>query len=223
MRIGAVSDTHGDLPDPIAWPTFDLFIHAGDAAPSPTNSDEDRRVQRAWIPEFARWLDRIRATTKVYVPGNHDLFMDGSDEPPALDAHVLTFDRLPGTRLFGCSWTRLDADVFPFPWSFGEPEAALSRRFEAIPDDTEILVSHAGIREVLDNAPGRLVGSEALATRARRLQSLRLVIHGHAHASGGKHAERDGVIWVNAARHVVTLEELSAPVVLERLDDPLGG
>lgn len=210
MRIGAVSDTHGVLPEPGGWADFDLFIHAGDAAPSPHNSNADRDLQRQWLPAFVEWFDAVPAREKVFVPGNHDLFIDGVDDVDGAElpcgVHVLRHDALPQHRLFGSAWTFWDTDLFAPPWAFGTNENDLSTRFRGIPEATEILVCHSGARGVLDNAAGREVGSTALATRLAELSSLKLLVHGHAHESERCHDLVGDALSINVAERLVAID-----------------
>jgi len=215
MLIGAISDNHGVLPDHADWPELDLFVHAGDAAPSPSFTESDRDLQRRWLPTFVGWLGAVRAAVKVFVPGNHDLFAE--DESPEFppDVHVLRHGGIDELRLFGSAWTNWDRSVFSPPWAFGADEAFLGERFAEIPDETELLVCHSGVRGVLDNAPGRQVGSESLKRRVDALGALRLFIHGHAHEAEVKQRVRGGALWINAAERMVVFDWSGDPNAVE--------
>lgn len=206
MLIGAISDNHGVLPETADWPDLDLFVHAGDAAPSPSFTESDRDFQRRWLPKFIDWLGAVRASVKVLVPGNHDLFAE--EEPVGFppDVRVLRHGGIDELRLFGSAWTYWDRSVFAPPWAFGADEALLGEQFAEIPASTEILVCHSGARGVLDNAPGRQVGSESLKRRVASLSALRLFIHGHAHEAEVKQQVVGEALWINAAERMVVVD-----------------
>lgn len=223
MLIGATSDTHGQLPDPTGWPCFDLFIHAGDIAPNPTNSTRDVEIQRAWLPELWQWLERIQARQVLLIPGNHDLWWD-TPGLPAFPERVRHGSELewPELRLAASSWTVHDPEIFPFPWAFGASESGLEQRFSSLPTGIEILVTHSPASEALDNSPSRAVRSEALGRCLAERSDISLHLHGHAHEGGGRWTTTDGRLTINAARHVMTVEfevvrpAVATPTVLAR-------
>ena len=73
MRIVALSDQHGFLPD---VPTCDLLIVAGDVCPDrfgPFMAVHDPCQQQAWFDRTVRpWLAATPATHKLLTWGNHD-------------------------------------------------------------------------------------------------------------------------------------------------------
>ncbi len=73
MRIVALSDQHGFLPD---VPPCDLLIVAGDVCPDrfgPFMAVHDPYQQQAWFDRTVRpWLAATPATHKLLTWGNHD-------------------------------------------------------------------------------------------------------------------------------------------------------
>src|SRR5712691_2552578 len=73
MRIVALSDQHGYLPD---IPPCDLLIVAGDVCPDrfgPFMAVHDPYQQQAWFDRTVRpWLAATPATHKLLTWGNHD-------------------------------------------------------------------------------------------------------------------------------------------------------
>ena len=73
MRIVALSDQHGFLPD---IPPCDLLIVAGDVCPDrfgPFMARHEPHHQKAWFDHTARqWLSSGPATHKILTWGNHD-------------------------------------------------------------------------------------------------------------------------------------------------------
>ena len=73
MRIVALSDLHGFLPD---IPPCDLLIVAGDVCPDrfgPFMAVHDPYQQQAWFDRTVRpWLAAASATHKLLTWGNHD-------------------------------------------------------------------------------------------------------------------------------------------------------
>src|SRR3990167_818471 len=73
MRIVALSDQHGHLPD---IPPCDLLIIAGDVCPDrfgPFWAMHAPEQQRSWFDRHVRpWLAEVPATHKLLTWGNHD-------------------------------------------------------------------------------------------------------------------------------------------------------
>lgn len=207
MLLGVLSDTHGTLPSTRGWPDFDLFVHAGDVGPSPTNTAADREVQHAWTPQFRSWIDSISAREKLVLPGNHDLLFEADRGESIADLAWFGAElQIESMALYSNAWTHHDPVIFPFPWAFGAAEEELRERFAAIPSSAAILVTHSPAAGTLDNTPGREVGSSALRDRLGELPGVRLHVHGHAHDSGGHWVRRGDRLVVNAARCLLAVE-----------------
>ena len=70
IRIAAVSDLHGFLPDPDSLLGCDLVIVAGDICPI---QDHSPAYQREWLErKFAPWLQAVSVPV-VGCAGNHDI------------------------------------------------------------------------------------------------------------------------------------------------------
>jgi Icc-related predicted phosphoesterase len=69
-----------------------------------------------------------------------------------------------------------------------------------VPDDTNVLITHGPPYGILDRSPGQQehMGDPELLARCKEMPDLRLVCFGHVHGGYGM-AERDGVLYVNAA------------------------
>ena len=204
MLIGIISDTHGELPDHTWWPKLDLFIHAGDVAPNPSNSRDDVEIQMAWGSHFQSWIGGVKAACKVIVPGNHDLlFEQQCGLGNCVDALYLHDRGITEIKLFGTAWTHHDTARFRFSWAYGDQEERLNGKFARIPLTTKILITHSPVVHELDNPVGMEVGSLALRRRMAQLENVRLHIHGHAHSAGGQYQQRSNRLVINAANHFI--------------------
>lgn len=204
LLIGIISDTHGELPDHSWWPQLDLFIHAGDVAPNPSNTCGDIEIQKAWRSHFQSWIVGVKATCKVIVPGNHDLLFEQQRSLGfCADARYLHDTSITGIQLFGTGWTYHNTTRFGFPWAYGDQEEGLEEKFVRIPESTQILVTHSPVLHELDNPIGMEVGSLSLRRRIAQLENIRLHIHGHAHSAGGQHQHQSNHLVINAANHFI--------------------
>jgi Icc-related predicted phosphoesterase len=207
MKITLISDTHtkhrniGTSKDfrknnqPLDLPGGDILIHAGDFMNSGYNPME--------AMEFFKWFDEIdNYDTKVFIAGNHDRWMQ--DEPEEArgiltgyktieylqdEECVLYFDGPNGDHpednihIYGSPWQ----PEF-FNWAFNLPRNGeeMKARWDAIPANTDILVTHGPPYGYLDIPGGQSirVGCEMLRHRVDEIKP-KIHVFGHIHGSYG--------------------------------------
>lgn len=195
LKVSLISDTHTkhslcekDLPG------GDLLIHAGDFMNSGYSPYE--------AEEFFNWLDKIdNYDFKVFIAGNHDRWMENESENARgmLTGHK-TIDYLqddwmivgdgdphdPNTKtakIYGAPW-----QPEYYNWAFNLPRNGeeMKARWDAIPDDTDILVTHGPPHGYLDVPGGQSirVGCEMLRYRVDEIKP-KIHVFGHIHGSHG--------------------------------------
>ncbi len=216
MKIVCISDTHLVPPQP-KIPAGDVLIHAGDH----TIYGGFREIQMAG--------DKLRAQHGKFkhilaIAGNHDKLFE-KDRETAMHAFGHGFDGLhylqdesiviDGVRFYGSPWT----PAF-FDWSFMLPRNSdeLARKWHAIPDNTDVLITHGPPYGILDTT-GRAyeekrVGCELLADRVPQLEKLKLHVFGHIHHSYGKRQVGD-TTFVNASICNEAYDATHAPIVID--------
>lgn len=187
-KIVAISDLHSNLPK---IPKCDILLIAGDICPDRENRTESvggsdaMFFQMKWLNStFRDWLDSIPAKEVVAVWGNHDFI--GQKRPhmvPTLRWHLLTDNicTIGDLKIYGSPWQ------LPFNgWAFNMPDEEMKRKWDAIPDDVDIIVSHgppAGYGDL--TLDGRHEGSMSMMDRIRDIKP-KLVVFGHIHEGRGK-------------------------------------
>lgn len=198
MIIDCISDLHGEYP---VLEGGDLLIVAGDLTAS------DLPIQRL---EFLRWLADQNYRKKVFIAGNHDNSLVGLTFRTTREDSVeylcdsgtefvyyppLSKDCPEGTvlerkkfKIWGSPWTRTFEGMNPHCKAFTcENNEELSQKWELIPRDTDILVTHSPPFTILDKTRrGEQVGCPLLM--AHHLHSLRpkLWVWGHIHEAYGQ-------------------------------------
>ncbi len=180
MKILAISDLHGYLPpiDPC-----DVLVLCGDIVPATSHK---LAFQEKWLgTKFRDWLDAIPATQVVAIAGNHDaIFQVAPERVPTLPWHYLQDSsiEIKGVKFFGVPWTR----EF-FDWHFMATEEELAKKFDAVPFDTNILVTHGPPFGYLDvEGYGYThVGSTSLEAWIEKVRPDH-VICGHIHGNYGQ-------------------------------------
>lgn len=203
MKIVCISDTHNQHRT-IPVPDGDLLIHAGDG----TGSGELREIA-AWLT----WMEGLPHPHKILVAGNHDwLFQREPHLAKALlDDHPgITYLQdsgcvIGGFQVWGSPWQPMFMS-----WAFNLPRGTMLReKWNQIPFDTDILVTHGpplGILDTtvpepqggwpLDQEPPVHLGCDELLIRVRTVRP-RLHVFGHIHGGYGIHKDRH-TTYVNA-------------------------
>lgn len=176
IKICAIADLHGWLPK---VPECDLLLIAGDICSSSRILDQELFLRH----KVEKWLDEMPAKEVVFVAGNHDwIFQKARELVPKLPWYYLEDSpvELFGLKIWGTPHQREYNS-----WAFNLPESELQLRFEKIPTDTDILVTHSppyGLGDhVLDAGH---VGSTSLRTRLEQL-NIKLHTFGHIHEGRG--------------------------------------
>ena len=197
MKIVVISDTHG-LHDDLPELDGDVLIHCGDFEQT---------------ADLDAWLNSLDFACKIVVPGNHDYDAAekvAENQPVFFNAELL-IDRsveYSGLKFYGSPWiNEFEGAAFPMD------QYEIAEKWDAIPDDTDILVTHVppfGILDMARNGDNR--GCELLAERVVDM-SLRIHCFGHAHFSYGLE-DRNGITFINAAS-ISDGEIRNRPIVLE--------
>ena len=184
MKIVAVSDLHGTLPE---IPPCDLLLIGGDICPVRNHA---LGVQADWLGrEFRAWLASLPASKIVGVAGNHDLVFE---QCPEAVPHDLPWTYLQdsgveweGLKIYGTPW-----QPWFFNWAFNLFEGDLKPKWERIPAGTDILVLHGPPFGYGDGVPERdgavrHTGSPSLLKRIEEVKP-KVAIFGHIHEGRGE-------------------------------------
>jgi len=192
MRITLISDTHtmhGLIKPTIDMPGGYLLLHAGDIMNSGYNKND--------IKDFCHWYNSLEHyDQKIFIAGNHDrTFEDFPDDAREIYSSYKNITYLQDERLdlwdeedqqtviYGTPW-----QPWFYDWAFNLPKGGpgLMSKWEAIPADTDILITHGPPQEILDvsgppyNEP--LLGCALLR---ERVDAVKPKIHVFGHIHGG--------------------------------------
>ena len=180
MRILHISDTHGchrrlrDLPE------AEVIVHSGDIT---MTGGADEAV------DFMEWFCDLPYAHKVFLAGNHDFCLH-SGEPDGLDAN--------------CHYLCNDSVVIEVVKFHGIPlsvetaaSGTLAANYAAIPDDTDVLITHQPPLNVLDLSEGFHYGSPELRARVMRIRP-KAHLFGHIHDAAGT-ARSGDIVFSNGA------------------------
>ena len=202
MKITLISDTHTKHMQIVSnntirssnqqldLPGGDLLIHAGDFMNSGYNPSE--------AMQFFKWFDTIdNYDTKVFIAGNHDRWMQNEPEEARgiltgyktieyLEDELMSMylDEEQGINIYGSP-----CQPEFYNWAFNLPRNGekLKARWDAIPSNTDILVTHGPAWGFLDDVEGKRgqhLGCELLTDRIKEIKP-KIHVCGHIHSGYG--------------------------------------
>lgn len=203
MKLFAISDMHGQLPDANNIPVCDVVVIAGDIVPLMIQRKASKSIN--WLEyDFYNWVEQLRCQKVIFIAGNHDFFLDpnylGYDPIEIIKKSINTSrvaDKLvylEANQLFEYN----GKTFYSFPWisdlrnwAFYKTHEELVEECNKIPNDLDVLITHQPPRVgqagmVLQS--GRLFGSNfggAELEQALKDRNINICICGHIH-SGNK-------------------------------------
>lgn len=192
MKITFISDTHtkhdlitNDLPG------GDLLIHAGDIMDSGYNEND--------ISSFLNWFESIEGyDKKIFIVGNHDRLFENDPEyvrnylknypnitylqDESCEIHDIKTDKT--IKIYGSPW-----QPWFYDWAFNirRNSDELKEKWDAIPEDTDILITHGpayGFVDTVESRPYYNLGCELLTKRINQIQP-KIHVCGHIHSGYG--------------------------------------
>jgi len=205
MKIVTISDTHG-LQGDLTIPDGDILIHAGDL----TKRGDLRELSA--VNEF---FGQLPHPHKVVIAGNHDFCFERTPDASRAVMTNCTYLQdeaviIEGIRLWGSPW-----QPWFYDWAFNLRRGpALERKWNLIPNDTDILITHgppSGYGDTTVN--GEAVGCADLSNALTRVQP-KLHVFGHIHEGYGRWND-DTTTYINASICDYHYRPVNPPQVLQ--------
>jgi Icc-related predicted phosphoesterase len=219
-KLFVISDTHGMHRELEYMPDGDVLVHCGDF------SNVGERDQ---IRDFIDWFSLFPHQHKIFIAGNHDRTFDPKFwESPADDLwkeETLLYAKFKGLTYLENSeaiingvkfWgSPITPSFYPEHWAFNADRGKKIKQYwEAIPSDTDVLITHGPPAHRLDWCMGGdLVGCEDLTYEIERVQPM-FHLFGHIHESYG--VEHDlHTTYVNASLLNHRYSMVNSPIELK--------
>jgi UDP-2,3-diacylglucosamine pyrophosphatase LpxH len=194
MLVTLISDTHGQHRS-VNLPGGDLLIHTGDFMTS--------GYSKFQAEDFFKWMEYQDYDDIMFIAGNHDRIMQ--NEPNEMrgiltgykcidyleDEEIVLYGDGPNgdrpeenIRIYGSPWQPEFYD-----WAFNLPRNGdvLKSKWDAIPTNTDILLTHGpawGILDEVYNRRGVHLGCELLTERIAVVKP-KIHVCGHIHSGHG--------------------------------------
>lgn len=201
----------------------DIIVFCGDMS--------SRGYERE-IRGFLDWFDKdLPSVPKIFIAGNHDFFFEDAhkDEIEELlsDYPNLTYLNDSGCEIMGIKFWGSPVSPWFHDWAFNRYRSrgenglyqGIKAHWDAIPNDTDVIISHGPPRGILDRVnlpkPGENphVGCDDLLEAIERVQPS-VVAFGHIHEGyGTEHIQH--VTYVNASSLNDRYEPMNKPITVK--------
>jgi Icc-related predicted phosphoesterase len=186
MDITFISDTHG-LHDRLKLNPGTILVHAGDITEYGTEEE---------VVDFLNWFSTQPFTYKIFIGGNHDLFLETLTlrKMKKLIPVGIIYLQNNGTEIEGIKFWGSPITPYFLGMAFNEREGKeIKKVWSKIPPDTNILITHGPPKGILDSG----MGCEELRLQINRVQP-KIHCFGHVHGQSGSNL-LNGTRFINAA------------------------
>jgi 3',5'-cyclic AMP phosphodiesterase CpdA len=215
-------------------PKGDVLIHSGDISNKGGEKD---------VTNFVHWFQNIDDFQyKIFIAGNHDFCFEKVDEPHHRGDYgwlndLMDFDNLVESNVFYLQdeFIVINSPEFSRPikiygspwqpnfydWAFNLPRMGdeLKTKWDMIPDDTDVLITHGPPNEIRDFVSNWRQGDMNVGCELLRHQlddRLNPVLHvfGHIHGAYGAVYNKE-TLYVNASTCTDRYEPSNKPIIVD--------
>lgn len=205
MKLVCISDTHNKHKMMPEIPDGDVLIFAGDMSMIGQKND---------IKVFNDFLGTLPHTHKIVIAGNHDwLFYNKKNARDLLTNCTYLQDEsttIDNVKFYGSPWQPEFCN-----WAFNvERGAKIKKKWDLIPMDTDVLITHGPPLNILDEVySGELVGCEQLLDKVCAVRP-KVHVFGHIHCTHGVKIFNE-TIFINASTCNEVYQPVNEPIVWE--------
>jgi len=208
VSICIISDTHNKHKQ-LILPPADIIIHCGDF--SSMGYEHEIKI-------FMNWFSNLNQFTyKLCIAGNHDWLYERN---PIL-ARSLVPDNViyledSSVELFGLKFYGTPVQKIFYNWAFNRSEEKLEQHWKAIPDDTDVLITHTPPYSILDYVPQSNCHEGSPSLYYEVLNRIKPCIHmcGHLHSNHGVKVI-ENTTFINASNLDEGYKCVYSPILIE--------
>ena len=192
MKIAVTSDLHGNLPK---VEECELLLICGDIMPLNIQFNDSKSID--WLQnQFRDWCIDSPAKQIVFIAGNHDFSLYWHRKE--LTERFLNNGKIiylkdsefeyKGVRIYGTPWCHRFGN-----WAFMRDDLELSEKFENIPDNLDILLTHDAPYgyhdEIIEDVIYKNGGSIGSIPLVKAIEEKQPKYHFSGHLHGTSHKE----------------------------------
>lgn len=183
MTIDCIADLHGNCPELSGG---DLLIVAGDLTARHSSEEHAKVMKWLWEQEYKKII-LIAGNHDSYIEQIGELYLDEYDTSGKITYLCDSGTEFQGYKIWGSPWTPWFCGVNPSCKAFMSSEEDITKKWEKIPKDTDILVTHGPPWGILDctEEGDEYLGCKHLRQRVVEIMP-KLHVFGHIHGGYGK-------------------------------------
>jgi Icc-related predicted phosphoesterase len=204
VKVVIISDTHGRHEE-LGILRGDVLIHCGDVCLGFDSFESE-------LEAIDHWFSKQRFSAILCIGGNHDRPIEqrAAQERPVFENAIYLQDEAfeyGGFKFYGTPWV-----PYLYGWAYFQEDAILMKKWEQIPPDTDILITHTPPYQILDSTRySEHLGDSHLAERVKKVRP-KVHCFGHIHESYGQ-KQRNGTLFINAS--IVSRRGMNLPVTVD--------
>lgn len=212
MKFVAISDTHCRHLN-LKLPKGDVLLHAGDIS---------YKGQKNEIADFLQWFSKLPYKHKIFIAGNHDFYFEKEKtvQIQSLIPEGITYLNddeiiIDGVKIWGSPVT-----PWFFNWAFNRRRGKeISRHWQKIPDDTDIILTHGPVNGILDSVVNNT--NAGCMDLLQTVEKIKPKVHvcGHIHEGYGV-IKKNGTTFINASVLNESYELVNKPIVFDLTPNP---
>jgi Icc-related predicted phosphoesterase len=209
MKLCIISDTHNKHKHLGNLPEADIIIHCGDM----TSVGKEHEIRN-----FFKWFSGLtQYKHRICIAGNHDWLFErsGSFARGLVPSNVIYLED-NGVEIEGLKFYGTPVQKIFYNWAFNRPEEKLAKYYAAIPDDTDILITHNPPYMIGDLVPshGTNEGSPSLYKEVTERVKPLISTFGHIHEGRGIYVGNN-TTFINASNLDDNYDCVYNPIVVE--------
>jgi len=209
MKIVFISDTHGKHKQLKNLPYGDMIIHSGDF----TTIGEEYEIRN-----FFKWYGNLNQYKyKIIIAGNHDwLFERNRQLALSYVPDNVTYLEDSGINIEGINFYGSPVQKPFYDWAFNRPEEKLAVHWAAIPNNTDVIITHSPPYGIFDWSVYDKIhtGSPSLYKEIIERIKPKISVFGHIHSGHGI-TKIDDTIFINASNLDEKYQYSYEPIVVE--------
>ena len=193
ITLVCISDTHNKHKHLGKLPDADIIIHCGDM----TSMGREHEIR-----DFMKWFSGLNQYShKICIAGNHDWLFDRNRlfAKSLVPKNVIYLEDkeviIDDIKFYGTP-----VSLPFFNWAFNRPEEKLEQYWAAIPDDTDVLITHQPPYGIMDWSvyDKKATGSPSLYKEVLKRIKPKVHCFGHIHSGHGVKVIED-TTFINAS------------------------
>ena len=209
ISIVIISDTHNKHNHLKNLPEADVIIHCGDITSVGRNYE---------VANFMDWFSELNQYKyKIFIAGNHDfLFEKESVYAKTLVPENVIYLEDSGIEIDGIKFWGTPVSKPFCNWAFNRPEEKCLQHWQAIPDDTDVLITHTPPQSIMDYVDWNRSNEGSPTLYKEVVERIKPKVHCFGNIHGGYGIKTiENTTYINASNLDENYTCVNTPILIE--------